>query len=172
MKKGDAKRRRSFCARMSGNKGPMARDGKPTPKAKALRRWNCNEDFSPEMDSGGTPYAEKIPVPQELQGLSDLWDKFSKENPNIKLVLSFLPVVGVGVNAIDFKAAVDKDHTGDAVIAALGLVPGVKPLTKLAQFRLTPQQLALFNAYVRNHRLGKLINQAGSVGEWGSNVTK
>jgi len=36
-----AKRRRSFCARMSGNKGPMARDGKPTPKALALRRWNC-----------------------------------------------------------------------------------------------------------------------------------
>jgi hypothetical protein len=26
---------------MSGNKGPMERDGKPTPKAKALRRWNC-----------------------------------------------------------------------------------------------------------------------------------
>jgi hypothetical protein len=37
----DAKRRKSFCARMSGNKGPMERDGKPTPKAKALRRWNC-----------------------------------------------------------------------------------------------------------------------------------
>jgi hypothetical protein len=37
----DAKRRKSFCARMSGNKGPMERDGKPTPKALALRRWNC-----------------------------------------------------------------------------------------------------------------------------------
>jgi hypothetical protein len=36
-----AKRRKSFCARMTGNKGPMARDGKPTPKALALRRWNC-----------------------------------------------------------------------------------------------------------------------------------
>ena len=36
-----AKRRKSFCARMSGNKGPMARDGKPTPKALSLRRWNC-----------------------------------------------------------------------------------------------------------------------------------
>jgi hypothetical protein len=128
--------------------------------------------FDPDMGSGGTPYAEKIPVPQELQGLADLWDKFSEENPNIKLVLSFLPVVGVGVNAIDFKAAVDKGHTGDAVLAALGLVPGVKPLTKLAQFRLTPQQLALFNAYMRAHKLGRYINQAGSVGDWGSNVTK
>ena len=38
----DAKRRKSFCARMSGSKGPMKDEhGKPTPKAKALRRWNC-----------------------------------------------------------------------------------------------------------------------------------
>ena len=38
----DAKRRKSFCARMSGNKGPMKQpNGKPTPKALALRRWNC-----------------------------------------------------------------------------------------------------------------------------------
>ena len=37
----DAKRRKSFCSRMSGNKGPMERDGEPTPKALALRRWNC-----------------------------------------------------------------------------------------------------------------------------------
>ena len=38
----DAKRRKSFCARMSGNKGPMKDEhGKPTPKAKALKRWNC-----------------------------------------------------------------------------------------------------------------------------------
>jgi hypothetical protein len=37
-----AKRRKSFCARMSGNKGPMKTDsGKPTPKALALRRWHC-----------------------------------------------------------------------------------------------------------------------------------
>jgi hypothetical protein len=37
-----AKRRKSFCARMSGNKGPMKTpSGKPTPKALALRRWHC-----------------------------------------------------------------------------------------------------------------------------------
>ena len=44
LKKGSkaAKRRKSFCARMSGNKGPMKKpNGKPTPKALALRRWNC-----------------------------------------------------------------------------------------------------------------------------------
>ena len=44
LKKGSkaAKRRKSFCARMSGNTGPMKKpNGKPTPKALALRRWNC-----------------------------------------------------------------------------------------------------------------------------------
>jgi hypothetical protein len=36
-----AKRRASFCARMSGVKGPMEKNGKPTRKALALRKWNC-----------------------------------------------------------------------------------------------------------------------------------
>ena len=36
-----AKRRKSFCARMSGVKGPMRRNGKPTRKALALRKWKC-----------------------------------------------------------------------------------------------------------------------------------
>ena len=38
----DAKRRASFCARMSGVKGPMKDEkGKPTRKAAALARWKC-----------------------------------------------------------------------------------------------------------------------------------
>ena len=38
-----AGRRRSFCARMGGVKGPMKDEhGKPTRKALALRKWNCN----------------------------------------------------------------------------------------------------------------------------------
>lgn len=37
-----AARRRSFCARMKGVKGPMKKpNGKPTRKALALRKWNC-----------------------------------------------------------------------------------------------------------------------------------
>jgi hypothetical protein len=37
-----AKRRKSFCARMGGSKGPMKdENGKPTRKALALRKWNC-----------------------------------------------------------------------------------------------------------------------------------
>ena len=37
-----AKRRKSFCARMSGMPGPMKDEkGRPTRKALALRKWNC-----------------------------------------------------------------------------------------------------------------------------------
>jgi hypothetical protein len=38
----DAKRRKSFCARMSGVKGPMKDEkGMPTRKALSLKKWNC-----------------------------------------------------------------------------------------------------------------------------------
>ena len=38
----DAKRRKSFCARMSGMPGPMKDEkGRPTRKALSLRQWNC-----------------------------------------------------------------------------------------------------------------------------------
>lgn len=44
LKKGSKawKRRKSFCARMSGMPGPMKDEkGRPTRKAKSLRKWNC-----------------------------------------------------------------------------------------------------------------------------------
>jgi len=35
-------RKKSFCARMGGVKGPMKKpDGSPTRKALALRKWKC-----------------------------------------------------------------------------------------------------------------------------------
>ncbi len=38
----DAKRRKSFCARMSGMSGPMKKpNGEPTRKKLALDKWNC-----------------------------------------------------------------------------------------------------------------------------------
>jgi len=38
---GGGPRKRSFCARMKGVKGPMRKNGKPTRKALALRKWKC-----------------------------------------------------------------------------------------------------------------------------------
>ena len=38
----DAKRRKSFCARMSGMPNPAKKpNGEPTRKTLALRKWNC-----------------------------------------------------------------------------------------------------------------------------------
>ena len=38
----DKGRKKSFCARMSGVKGAMKdKDGKPTRKALALKKWKC-----------------------------------------------------------------------------------------------------------------------------------
>jgi hypothetical protein len=45
LKKGSkaANRRKSFCSRMSGVKGPAKKpNGEPTRKTLALRKWNCN----------------------------------------------------------------------------------------------------------------------------------
>jgi len=39
---GGGPRKKSFCARFKGMKGPMTKpNGKPTRKALALRRWKC-----------------------------------------------------------------------------------------------------------------------------------
>lgn len=37
-----AARKKSFCARMKGVKGPTSKGGKLTPKGKALQRWRCS----------------------------------------------------------------------------------------------------------------------------------
>jgi hypothetical protein len=60
--KGEAAgRRRSFCARMGGMKGPMKDEkGRPTRKAMSLRRWNCNEELGEQMEPG-TGYTPKTP---------------------------------------------------------------------------------------------------------------
>ena len=52
-----AKRRKSFCARMGGSKGPMKdKHGKPTRKALALRKWNCRESVNVVEDSSKLDY--------------------------------------------------------------------------------------------------------------------
>jgi hypothetical protein len=38
---GGGPRKKSFCARFRGMKGAMEKNGKPTRKALALRRWKC-----------------------------------------------------------------------------------------------------------------------------------
>ncbi len=47
-----AARKRSFCARMSGVKGPTSKEGKLTPKGAALKRWKCKSEDETETDLG------------------------------------------------------------------------------------------------------------------------
>lgn len=66
LKKGSkaAQRRKSFCARMGGMRGPMKDEhGKPTRKALALRKWNCEsvEQFEQMIES----HLERMHVLQE-----------------------------------------------------------------------------------------------------------
>ena len=76
-----AKRRKSFCARMSGNKGPMKKpNGKPTPKALALRRWNCEsvEDMRSLVEAAEKFIAEK----QRLD--PKCWTGYKKQGTKMK----------------------------------------------------------------------------------------
>jgi hypothetical protein len=80
LKKGSkaAKRRKSFCARMSGVKGPMKKpNGKPTRKALALRKWNCHEDAY--VLSVAQQVSEKLNPQADV----DVWvQDFQKADPN------------------------------------------------------------------------------------------
>ena len=84
LKKGSkaAKRRKSFCARMSGNKGPMKKpNGKPTPKALALRRWNCE---SIEEMQQLIQHAEQV-IKEEKQRLDpSCWKGYKKQGTKMK----------------------------------------------------------------------------------------
>jgi len=79
-----AKRRKSFCARMGGNKGPMKTpSGKPTPKALALRRWHC-ESLEELLVTARQRIYEAEGEPEGLKHLTphlakDILDQIEKE---------------------------------------------------------------------------------------------
>jgi GNAT superfamily N-acetyltransferase len=79
-----AKRRKSFCARMGGMKGAMKKpNGKPTRKALALRKWNCEsvenmidmilENMNHDKDNQAVPElkAALLTKKDQLQKASD-----------------------------------------------------------------------------------------------------
>lgn len=81
IKKGskDDKRRKSFCARMGGMKGPMKDEkGEPTRKALALKKWNCEsiEDFGSMIES------TIVEAKQRLD--KSCWDGYKKSGTKIK----------------------------------------------------------------------------------------
>jgi hypothetical protein len=100
LKKGSkaAKRRKSFCARMSGNKGPMKKpNGKPTPKALALRRWNCEsiEEMAQMIAEGEQMVAEIKKGQKDSNGFTKCWPgkhaEGTKKGKNGKPVRNCVP---------------------------------------------------------------------------------
>lgn len=66
-----AKRRKSFCARMSGVKGPTSKDGKLTPKGAALKRWRCSKSLNK---------SESVPLELRAQKVLKSLDTLIKSN--------------------------------------------------------------------------------------------
>ena len=99
-----AKRRKSFCARMSGNKGPMKKpNGKPTPKALALRRWNCEsiEDMRQMIAEGERMIAEIKKGQKDSNGFTKCWPgkhaEGTKKGKNGRQVRNCVPNESQGV---------------------------------------------------------------------------
>jgi hypothetical protein len=101
-----AKRRKSFCARMGGNKGPMKTPtGKPTPKALALRRWNCEsvEEMAIMLAEGEKMLAE---MKQRLD--AKCWKGKKIGNPKTKVkggvrVNNCVPAESVAESSLEEK---------------------------------------------------------------------
>jgi hypothetical protein len=81
-----AGRKKSFCARMKGVKGPTSEGGKLTPKGAALKRWNCHAyggEIQAEHDSECEHYAHggiydmkdggHVPGMPEVDGAKDTY---------------------------------------------------------------------------------------------------
>lgn len=78
----DAKRRKSFCARMGGSKGPMKDEhGKPTRKALALRKWNC-ESVDQSIQLLNSVKQDLVEMKQRLD--PKCWKGKHKEGTKIK----------------------------------------------------------------------------------------
>jgi hypothetical protein len=145
-----AKRRKSFCARMSGNKGPMKKpNGKPTPKALALRRWNCEsvEEMQQMILDGEQMIAE---MKQRLD--PKCWKGKHKEGTKIKggvRVNNCVPNESVSENFADGKHPEDK---GDSKRLGVPTKASVSTLRKVAHQGGRKGQLAHWMA---NMKAGK-----------------
>jgi hypothetical protein len=127
-----AKRRKSFCARMSGNKGPMKKpNGKPTPKALALRRWNCEsiEEMAQMIIEGEQMIAEIKKGQKDSNGFTKCWPgkhaEGTKKGKNGKPVRNCVPNESVAESADQVKK-VFKDKAGRPV-GEIGIDPESSP---------------------------------------------
>jgi hypothetical protein len=67
--------------------------------------------------------ADKKPLPKRLAAK---YREASARAPEAKLAMDLHPVTGIGMSALDSAASAAEGKYGDAVLEALGVVPGVK----------------------------------------------
>ena len=118
-----AKRRKSFCARMSGNKGQMKKpNGKPTPKALALRRWNCESiEEMAEMIEKGEQYIANL-----KENLANM------KNPGMGEYNALSPVMGEDPNE-NFADGRHPEDKGDSKRLGVPTKGSVTSLRKYAK---------------------------------------
>jgi len=107
--------------------------------------------------------------PEMLRNLADLWQQFAKDNPRIKYALDMLPVTGPITSGVDASAYVQQGEYGPAAVAALGIIPGVKPLLKLSQMGLTARQLALHRRVTQSSSLARNTDRGVDSAEYMQN---
>jgi hypothetical protein len=148
----DAKRRKSFCARMSGNKGPMKKpNGKPTPKALALRRWNCE---SIEEMRQLIEHAEQVINEEKQKGVDGkaCWDGYKRMGTKKKGGKTVDNCVKMEENFADGKNPQDK---GDAKRHGVNTKASVSSLRKTAKQGGRKGQLAHWMANMKAGRAKK-----------------
>ena len=133
-----AKRRKSFCARMSGNKGPMKKpNGKPTPKALALRRWNCES-----VEQMAQMIAEGEQMISEMRAREFLREENYGESANIDW-----EKFRAGMTALAMDQEELQGYQGVDAIVFLGLMGDPSPRSRPINIRLqSPARIVVLNA--------------------------
>ena len=66
----------------------------------------------------------------KLKELSDRYDKWKKDNAEVKLAMDIAPYTGQATSAADVAQALYKGDYPDAASNALGFIPGLKAVRK------------------------------------------
>jgi hypothetical protein len=81
--------------------------------------------------------------------LAQRYTNWAKENPKTKLALDLFPPTAIASSAADTVSQAAQGQYGDAAVSAIGLIPIIKPLSKLASLGKSPRELKVRDAVSR-----------------------
>jgi len=116
----DAARKKSFCARMKGVKGPTSEGGELTPKGAALKRWNCHAHggmIEGEHDEECMHYAKGGDVKPAVNRIDMHFKDVTKRIPQLTEAAGKL--AGGKLSASEYDELVNKHKP----VEAYGFVP-------------------------------------------------